>query len=122
MYTIRIYKDAQGNQPVKKYLLELAEKTDKDSRIKLAKIDYYLEALRKYGTRVGEPFVKHIDGDIWELRPLSDRFFFVGWDGDKFILLHHFVKKTKKTPTLEIKKAKSILKDFIERSGNNNEK
>jgi|GEM_PF-2696192 len=23
--------------------------------------------------RVGEPVVKHIDGDIWELRPLSNR-------------------------------------------------
>ena len=122
MYTIRIYKDAQGNQPVKKYLLELAEKTDKDSRIKLAKIDYYLEALRNYGTRIGEPFVKHIDGDIWELRPLRDRFFFVGWDGNTFILLHHFVKKTRKTPPLEIQKAKSILKDFIERSCDNHER
>jgi len=102
--------------------LDLAEKDDKDSRVKLGKIDYYLEALRKYGTRVGEPFVKHIDGDIWELRPLSDRFFFVGWDGDKYILLHHFVKKTKKTPPLEIQKAKSIFKDFIERICNNDEK
>ncbi|MCL2152414.1 MAG: type II toxin-antitoxin system RelE/ParE family toxin [Oscillospiraceae bacterium] len=102
--------------------MDLAEKDDKDSRVKLGKIDYYLEALRKYGTRVGEPFVKHIDGDIWELRPLSDRFFFVGWDGDKYILLHHFVKKTKKTPPLEIQKAKSIFKDFIERICNNDEK
>ena len=119
LHTIRIYRDAQGNQPVKKYLLELAGKTDKDSRIQLAKIDYYLEALRNRGTRVGEPFVKHIDGDIWELRPLSDRFFFIGWDGNKFILLHH---STKKTPPHEMQKVKSILKDFIKRSDNKNEK
>ena len=116
-----MYKDANGNQPIKKYLSELAESSDKDSRIKLSKIDYYLQALREHGTRAGEPFVKHIEGDIWELRQLRDRFFFFSWQGDKFILLHHFVKKTKRTPPKEIEQAKCNLKDFIERSAENNE-
>ena len=115
MYKIRIYKDPQGNQPIKAYLTELAGKTDKDSRIKLNKIDYYLQALRNYGTRAGEPFVKHIKGEIWELRPLQDRFFFFSWQGDNFILLHHFEKKT---PLKEIEQAERIHKDFIKRSGN----
>lgn len=119
MFNIRIYKDAHGKQPIKEYLTELASKTDKDSRIKLNKIDYCLQALREYGTRSGEPVVKHIDGDIWELRPLSDRFFFFCWQGDNFVLLHHFVKKTQKTPPKEIEQAKRNLKDFLERSGNN---
>ena len=43
MYSIRIYKDAHDNQPIKEYLLNLAGKKDKDSRIKLAKIDYYFQ-------------------------------------------------------------------------------
>ncbi|MCL1941873.1 MAG: type II toxin-antitoxin system RelE/ParE family toxin [Synergistaceae bacterium] len=116
VYRIKIYKDAHGNQPIKEYLSGLAGKTDKDSRIKLCKIDYYLQALREYGTRVGEPFVKHIDGDIWELRPLHDRFFFFCWQGDSFILLHHFVKKTQKTPKKEIEQAERNLNNFIERS------
>ena len=119
MYRIKIYKDAQGNQPIKKYLSELASNTDKDSRVKLSKIDYYLQALREHGTRAGEPFVKHIEGDIWELRPLRDRFFFFCWRGDRFILLHHFVKKTRKTPPQEIEQAKRNLNDFIERSADN---
>lgn len=116
MFKIRIYKDAQGKQPIKEYLTKLANKTDKDSRIKLGKIDYYLQALQMYGTLAGEPFVKHIDGDIWELRPLHDRFFFFCWQGNSFILLHHFVKKTKKTPPKEIEQAKRNQKDFIKRS------
>ena len=116
VFKIRIYKDPQGNQPIKEYLTKLADKSDKDSRIKLEKIDYYLQALREYGTRAGDPFVKHIDGDIWELRPLRDRFFFFCWHGDSFILLHHFVKKTPKTPPKEIEQAKHNQKDFIERS------
>ncbi|MDR0963855.1 MAG: type II toxin-antitoxin system RelE/ParE family toxin [Clostridium sp.] len=38
------------------------------------------------------------------------------WQGDTFVLLHHFVKKTKKAPAKEIAQAKRNLKDFIERS------
>ena len=116
MYKIKIYKDAQGNQPIKEYLTKLALKTDKDSRVKLSKIDYYFEVLRKHGTRAGEPFVKHIEGDVWELRPLSDRFFFFYWQDDIFILLHYFVKKSKKAPSKEIKQAIQNMKDFIIRS------
>jgi phage-related protein len=116
MYRIKLYADAQGNQPIKEYLLALAAKTDKDSRIKLNKIDYYFQALREYGTRAGEPFVKHIDGEIWELRPLRDRFFFFAWQGNTFVLLHHCIKTTQKTPVKELAQAKRNLKDFIERS------
>ncbi|MDR1701487.1 MAG: type II toxin-antitoxin system RelE/ParE family toxin [Sporomusaceae bacterium] len=118
MYRIKLYADAHGNQPIKEYLSALAAKNDKDSRIKLSKIDYYFQALREYGMRAGESFIKHIDGEIWELRPLRDRFFFFAWQDNKFVLLHHFVKKTQKTPAKEIKQAKYNLRDFIERSKN----
>jgi phage-related protein len=121
MYKIKFFTNAQGEQPIKLYLKELGQNTDKDSRTKLKKIHEYMEALKTYGTRAGYPYVKHIDGDIWELRPLKDRFFFFFWHDGIFVFLHHCVKKTKKTPASEIKQAKRNLKDFIERSGNNNE-
>lgn len=121
MYKIRIFKDAQGNQPIKEYLKALASSSEKDSRIRLRKIDYYFQTLREFGTRAGEHFVKHIDGDIWEIRPLRDRLFFFGWKDDVFVLLHHFEKKTKKTPKREIEQAKRNLKDFIERSKDDEE-
>jgi phage-related protein len=120
-YKIKLYADAQGNQPIKEYLRELGRNTDKDSRIQLSKIHEYIETLKEHGTRAGEPFVKHIDGDIWELRPLRDRLFFFAWQGDKFVLLHHYIKKTQKAPTREIAQAKRNLKDFIERSKNDEE-
>ena len=75
-----------------------------------------VRTLENYGTRVGEPAVKHIEDDIWELRPLSHRIFFFFWRDNKFILLHHFVKKTKKTPPKEIAQAKRNMKDFVERN------
>ena len=75
-----------------------------------------MKILREHGTRTGEPFVKHLEGEIWELRPLRDRILFVGWDGNRFVLLLYFMKKTQKTPKREIEQAKRNMRDFIERS------
>lgn len=119
MYLIRFYKDKDGNAPLKKYLKELGIKTDKNSRVNFNKIRDYIKILSEYGTRAGEPFVKHISGDIWELRPLRNRILFFGYDGEKFILLFHFVKKTQRTPQKEIEKAKILMNDYIERSNRN---
>lgn len=73
MRKIYFYKDRNGNEPVAEYIAKLAQKNSKDSRIQLNKIRDYLKILSEYGTQAGEPYVKHLDGDIWELRPLRDR-------------------------------------------------
>ncbi|MDE6362827.1 MAG: type II toxin-antitoxin system RelE/ParE family toxin [Lachnospiraceae bacterium] len=52
----------------------------------------YIKALSEYRTQVGEPYIKHPDGDIWELRPLRDRILFAAWNGSDFALLHVFMK------------------------------
>ena len=78
-----------------------------------------MNILKEYGTRAGEPFVKHIDGDIWELRPLKDRILFFAYINNTIVLLSHFKKSTQKAPKREIEKAKKCKKDFIERSKNN---
>ena len=115
MYEINFYKDRHGKEPALDYIKELARRTDKDSRIKLRKIQEYINILRAYGTQAGEPYLKHLDCEIWELRPIRDRILFAAWIGDEFILLHHFVKKTQKTPQREIERAKRELEDFKER-------
>ena len=97
---------------------ELSKSNGKDSRIKLNKINDYIQALSVYGTeQLSETYVKHLDGDIWELRPLRDRILFAGVVDGRYVLLHQFMKKTQKTPIREIRKAKNELKDFKERSG-----
>ena len=116
MYKIYFYTDRNGKSQVKEYLSMLASKNDKDSRIKLTKIRDYIKVLSEHGTLIGEPYIKHIDGEIWELRPMRNRILFVAWNGDGFILLHHFIKKTQKTPQREIEKAKKEYKDILERS------
>ena len=58
MHPIYFYRDKQGRRPVIEYLDELAARKDKDSRIKLNKINDYIEALSREGTRLGKPYVK----------------------------------------------------------------
>lgn len=115
MHKIFFYRDWNGKEPVLDYLRELSEKTDKDSRIKLNKIQDYVKALSNYGLQLREPYIKHLDGEIWELRPLRDRILFVAWCNGSFVLLHSFMKKTQKTPAREIEKARRELADLIER-------
>lgn len=118
MFEVEFYEDKNGSQPVKEVLLELRNKarTSKDARIQYQKILTYLRVLETYGTRIGEPQIKHPDGDLWEMRPLAHRILFFYWRDNKFVLLHHFVKKTQKTPAKEIEKAIKNLKDFLERN------
>ena len=119
MYEVEFYYDRNGNSEIVAYLDSLKEKsgTSKTDRINRDKILAYMIALGQHGTRIGQPTVKHIDGSMWELRPINNRIFFFYWKNNKFILLHHFVKKTRKTPPSEIEKARSKMKDFIERHG-----
>ena len=119
MYKIRFYKDKRGKRPVADYIRELAKKTDDESRMKLDKINDYIEALRVNGTQIGEPYVKHLEDEIWELRPLRDRILFAAYHDGRFVLLHQFLKKTQKTPLTQIEQAKREYAEWKERSANN---
>ena len=47
---------------------------------------------------------------------MRDRILFAGWYNNKFILLSVFIKKTQKTPKMEIEKAMRLLEDYKVRS------
>lgn len=119
MFDIIFYKDKNGNSDIVNYLDELKEKseTDKNARINREKILTYMAALAEYGTRVGKPMVKHIESDLWELRPLSNRIFFFYWKDNKFVMVHHYVKKSQKAPKKELDQARRNMKDYLERNG-----
>ena len=95
MYTVEFYEDKDGKSEVRDYLVELVKdaRTDKNARINKNKIFAYIKAIEEYGTRIGQPIVKHIEDDLWELRPLSNRIFFFYWKDNKFVLVHHYIKK-----------------------------
>ena len=117
MYEIYFYKNRKGVYEVLEYIRSLREKTDKDSRIKSHKISDYISTLEEYGLSAGEPYIKPIEGanNLWELRPLRDRIFFVTWEDDSFVLLHHFQKKTQRIPRREIEQALREIEDLKKR-------
>ena len=117
MHKIIFYADRKGKSPLMEYINELEASKSKDSRIKLTKIREYVKALAANGTHLPNKYVKHLDGEIWELRPINDRILFTGWVNGAFVLLHSFVKKTQKTPKREVEQAKRELADFKEREG-----
>ena len=77
MFEIVFYKSKDGKSEIIDYLdyLKHKSKSDKRSRTLRNKILAYIAALSEKGSALGAPFVKHIDGDIWELRPLNNRMF-----------------------------------------------
>lgn len=113
MYQVIFYQNKNGKSEVLDYMEKLRSKrNNKDARVKINKITAYINQLEKHGLSIGEPYIKHLDSDIWELRPLRDRILFAYWDNNKFILLSQFIKRTQKTPQREIEKAKRLLDDY----------
>lgn len=96
MYRIFFYRASDGSRPAADYIVDLKNRADKESRIKLHKIQDYINALSEYGLQLREPYIKHLEGEIWELRPIRDRILFVAWHNRSFVLLHQFMKITQK--------------------------
>ncbi len=118
MFTIVFYRDEKGREPDKEYLMKLSEKGDKESSIRKNKFRDYIQILSVKGTYAGKPYLKHLVGNLWELRPLDDRIIFACFEKGVFVLLHVFRKTTDKTPREEIRKAKAEYDSFIRRNPN----
>ncbi len=118
MYEIEFYEDKNGKSEIAEFIKHLSQKAsrNKECRINFNKIAAYLDLLEEYGTRIGEPVTKHLDGEIWELRPLRNRLLYAYYKDNRFIILHHFVKNARKTPKREIEQAERNLQDYLERN------
>lgn len=55
--------------------------------------------------------------DNLQIKAVNNRVLFFYFKNDTYVLLHHFRKKTKKTPQREIVKAKAERDDWIKRKG-----
>lgn len=117
MYTVEFYETADGRSELWDFLEELRMKaaTNKDARIQHKQISLYIQLLQDNGTRLNENITKHLEDGIWELRPGNNRVFYFFFENDTFVLLHHFRKKSQKTPKREIEKAKNERADYIAR-------
>jgi phage-related protein len=88
-----------------------------DIRAGLTRITHLIESIGLERTR--EPYVKHIEGPIWEMRPKGRsgiaRAFYVTRIGRRVIILRVFRKKTEATPRREIEIAFERLRHLSKR-------
>ena len=115
MFEVDFYETAGGFSDVREFLETLRKKaaSSKDARIQYGQAARYIQLLQENGTNLPVEIVKHLEDEIWELRPGNNRVFFFYYDKGTYVLLHHYQKKTQKTPRREIEQAKSEMKDYI---------
>lgn len=106
-YRVTFYKEVKGTRPVLEYIESLTEKEK-------AKIFKYIEFLRVHKGVLDEPYSRHIEGKIRELRVdfarNRHRVFYFIFVNRNIIFLNAFLKKTEKTPVLEIDKAREYYR------------
>ncbi len=119
MFKIEFYSTADGVSELWDFLDDLQKRAtnSKDARIQHKQIATYIQLLEDYGTRLGKNITRHLEEDIWELRPGNNRVLFFYHKNDTYVLLYQFRKTTQKTPRREIKKAKAKRDDWIARKG-----
>ena len=78
MFNIEFYSNSKGVSELWDFLEDLQEKaaSNKDARIQHKQIAQYIQLLADHGTRLGEQITKHLEEDIWELRPGNNRVLF----------------------------------------------
>ena len=111
-FEVVFYEKENGEQPAKDFLLGL------DTKMR-AKTVNTIAILSDNGYELREPYSKYLSEGIFELRAKvgSDitrvlYFFYV----DKHIVLTNgFMKKTRKTPSAEINRAKRYRADYLRR-------
>lgn len=97
MYNIEFYEDSNGRSELWEFLESLRVKaaTNKDARIQYKQISLYIQLLEDNGTRLNENITKHLDDDIWELRPGNNRVLYFYFQNDTFVLCINFARKLK---------------------------
>lgn len=84
-----------------------------DMRARFLRISRLIE--EKGLQQVHEPYVKHLEGKVWEMRMTGrdgiSRALYVTASGKRVVVVRAFVKKTQKTPRKEIKIALERAKE-----------
>ena len=108
-WAVEFYTDARGKSALHEYVNGLQAK-------ERAKAYNYLRLLRDFGIGLGEPYASPLAGHkpLWELKPGAIRLFYFAHTGRRFIVLHGFRKKGRKTPPRHIATAERRMADFLE--------
>ena len=107
MWHIRFYEDHRGKSPVLEFINSLAAKDR-------ARINNILRLLEEFGTNLGMPHARRIEGHLWELRSGDNRLFYFLLVMQTFVILHGFRKQSMKTPEKEIATALRRMREISE--------
>ncbi len=120
-YKIIFYEKQTGESEIWDFIenLRIKSRDSKDSCIQYKQITLYIELLQNNGTYLPDNITKHIEDNIWELRPGNNRIFYFYHENNEFVLLHSFRKKSQKTPRREIEKAIAERNDYLFRKRRN---
>ena len=115
-FEVEFYTKDNGEKPAKNFILGL------DVKMR-AKILGIINVLEEKGNQLREPFSKHLDDGIFEIRgkvgtDITRVLYFFYYE-KKIIITNGFIKKTQKTPKRELELAKSYRKDYLERMNGN---
>ena len=116
-YEIIFYEKENGKYEIWDFLENLRKRSssNKDARIQYKQILLCIQLLQDNGTMLPDNVTKHLEDDIWELRPGNNRILYFYYKDSTFVLLHYFRKKTNKTSRREIERAKKERDDFLKR-------
>lgn len=117
MFDVVFYENADGKSELWEFLEQLRSKAakSKDARVQYKQISFYIELLQHCGNNLPIDVAKHLGDGIWELRPGCNRVFYFFFRENTFVLLHHYRKRTQKTPAHELARAKAERTDFLSR-------
>lgn len=113
-WEIAYYETPTGRSPVREFIDALASKAQ-------AKVAWSLDLLATFGTQLGEPYVRPIAGreKLWELRitvsPNTYRIFYFAFTGRRFVLVHAFIKRSRRTPQKELDVAEARMQEYLQR-------
>ena len=83
----------------------------------LARFIRYAERTETYGPDLGMPSTRAIGDGLFELRLKAGegipRIFYCTRVGRRIAMLHHFIKKTEKTPANELSLARTRMKELV---------
>jgi phage-related protein len=108
VWKVEFYEDARGQCQVQDFLNGLLPSEQ-------AAVGHHLALLRDFGVLLTEPYVRHIDDDLWEIRPGRIRILYFAHTNRQFILVHAYYKKSNKMPLRELETARRRRADFLER-------
>ena len=111
-YEIVFYTKEDGTQPAREFMDGLSLKM----RARVLKI---IAMIREYGGFIRMPYSEYLQDGIFQIRAQQEgniaRVLYFFWDGKKVILTNGFTKKTRKTPSAEIERAKRYKADYERR-------